>query len=135
MHNLRAKFEERMYFSNSFYLVVLQICSQVLRFKISLGFWKIICTPLDTKNRNGLQVEVMYTGFPVKKKTFWLFYHSNGHNFLSIDIYCFSFNKLWFLYHLGCFPKKLFNFQPGVLDIGTYVKILYRTIDGLMFIH
>ena len=46
-----------------------------------------------------------------KKKTFWLFYHSNGHNFLSIDMYCFSFYKLWFLYHFECSPKKIVHFS------------------------
>ena len=66
----------------------------------------------------------IYTGCPVRKKTFWLFYHSDGHNFLSISIYCFSSFKWFFLYHLRYSTKKMFIFQPGVLDVGTYVKRL-----------
>ena len=44
----------------------------------------------------------LITVCPVKND-FLVFNHSNGHNFISIYIYCYSFYISWFLYHLGCF--------------------------------
>ena len=54
-------------------------------------------------NKGASHCNLRYIYRVSSKKDF--FYHSNGHNSLSIYIYCFSFYQLWFLYHLRCSPK------------------------------
>ena len=56
---------------------------------------------------------------PSLKKDVFIFYHSNGYNFLYFYICCFSFGELWFLYHFG-FPSNrkcsFFNMGSSILE-------------------
>ena len=52
-----------------------------------------VCIIYQSDSEHQANANSMCTGWPVKKD-FYGFYHSNGHNFLSICICCFTFYKL-----------------------------------------
>ena len=100
----------------SYFKIIILIFLLRYQSKVNYRLW------FDFKNigyKNQTAVNWTYR-VPSKKNS-----HSNGHKFLSIDIYCFSFFTncdSCIIWH--ALRKTIFISQPGVLDIGTYVKWL-----------